>query len=58
MAPSAHNAHHWRFIVLPDGGLKQRLAETMAEDWGRDLREDGLPSEECERFTEASIKAS
>jgi F420 biosynthesis protein FbiB-like protein len=55
-APSAHNAQPWRFIVVTDHNLKHRLAEAMAEEWDKDLREDGISREERERSTEASIR--
>jgi coenzyme F420-0:L-glutamate ligase/coenzyme F420-1:gamma-L-glutamate ligase len=55
-APSAHNAQPWRFIVIMDNGLKKKLAEAMAEDWEKDLKEDRLMFEDRKRLTEASIK--
>ena len=55
LAPSAHNAQPWRFIVVSDQKVKQRLAEAMAEKWDRDLSEDGSPPEDRERLTKASI---
>lgn len=55
-APSAHNAQPWRFIVIGDPKVRQRLAQAMADEWDKDLREDGLPREDRERLTKASIK--
>jgi F420 biosynthesis protein FbiB-like protein len=55
-APSAHNAQPWRFIFVADHDVKRRLAEAMAEEWDKDLKEDGLSREDRERLTEASIK--
>jgi coenzyme F420-0:L-glutamate ligase/coenzyme F420-1:gamma-L-glutamate ligase len=55
-APSAHNAQPWRFIVVMDNGLKKKLAEAMAEDWDKDLKEDRLIFEDRKHLTEASIK--
>lgn len=55
-APSAHNAQPWRFIAVKDPKVKQRLAEAMAEEWDKDLRADGVPFEDRERLTKASIK--
>lgn len=55
-APSAHNAQPWRFIVIADQKVKQRLAEAMADEWDKDLFKDGLPSEDRERLTRASVK--
>lgn len=37
-APSAHNSQPWRFVILAEGDLRQRLAEAM----GARLREDRL----------------
>lgn len=55
-SPSAHNAQPWRFIVIRKTEIKQRLAEAMADEWDKDLREDGLPLQERERLTKASIE--
>ncbi|HNK64298.1 MAG TPA: nitroreductase family protein [Anaerolineales bacterium] len=45
-APSAHNRQPWRFIVLTDPRAKERLSNSMGEEFQRDLEKDGLPSEE------------
>jgi len=55
-APSAHNAQPWRFVVIKDPKVKETLAEAMAKEWSKDLRKDGLPPEDHERLTKASIK--
>jgi F420 biosynthesis protein FbiB-like protein len=44
-APSAHNRQPWRFCVLTDLAIKTQLADAMAADFERDLRQDGVPSE-------------
>ena len=44
-APSAHNRQPWRFVMLIDSSVKQKLADTMAVDFERDLTADGLPPE-------------
>ena len=60
-APSAHNAQPWRFIVLADASVKQKLADAMAEAWAVDLARDGLTveaekrAERVERFADAPI---
>jgi F420 biosynthesis protein FbiB-like protein len=41
-APSAHNRQPWRFCVVTDEQVKQRLSERMGEQWRRDLGVDGL----------------
>lgn len=38
LAPSAHNAQSWRFVVVERPEMKRRLAEAMAARWERDLR--------------------
>jgi coenzyme F420-0:L-glutamate ligase/coenzyme F420-1:gamma-L-glutamate ligase len=55
-APSAHNAQPWRFIVISNPRVKRRLAEAMAYEWDKDLKEEGLQLEERELLTKASIK--
>ena len=54
-APSAHNAQPWRFIVISDLKIKQRLAETMAHEWDKDLIESGFSEEERKQLIRASI---
>jgi coenzyme F420-0:L-glutamate ligase / coenzyme F420-1:gamma-L-glutamate ligase len=48
-APSAHNAQPWRFIVLSDSAVKQRLAEEMAACWAEDLAKEGKTIDASER---------
>jgi len=48
-APSAHNSQPWRFIVICDPALKQKLAYTMTEAWAADLTRDGLTVDEDKR---------
>jgi len=55
-APSAHNAQPWRFIEVRDPKVKHGLAEAMAEEWNKDLGDDGLSSEDRMCLIEASIK--
>jgi F420 biosynthesis protein FbiB-like protein len=55
-APSAHNAQPWRFIVLIDDGLKQELAETMADAWRVDMIKDGASIEVRENTATASVE--
>jgi coenzyme F420-0:L-glutamate ligase / coenzyme F420-1:gamma-L-glutamate ligase len=60
-APSAHNSQPWRFIVVCDPAVKQKLALAMAEAWAADLAKDGLTVEEdkrqerVERFANAPV---
>lgn len=47
-APSAHNRQPWRFVVLTDSSVKQKLADAMAVDFERDLTADGISPEKIE----------
>lgn len=40
-APSPHGRQPWRFVVLTQQELKQRLAEQMGETWRANLQMDG-----------------
>ncbi|MCB0115822.1 MAG: nitroreductase family protein [Caldilineaceae bacterium] len=40
-APSAHNRQPWRFCVVTDDEVKQRLSERMSAQWRQDLGHDG-----------------
>ncbi len=44
-APSAHNRQPWRFAVVSDPSVKERLARAMGERLAEDLRRDGVPEE-------------
>lgn len=63
LAPSAHNAQPWRFIILQESSVKRRLAEAMGIEFQQDLEQDGvLPeiietrvADSVERFSNAPI---
>jgi len=55
-APSAHNAQPWRFIVIRDSTLKQRLADDMAVRWDEDMSKNGIPEEHRESLIKASVE--
>ncbi len=55
-APSAHNAQPWRFIVMQDSALKQKLAKAMASRWHRDMNKNGVPKEQRESLIKASVE--
>jgi coenzyme F420-0:L-glutamate ligase/coenzyme F420-1:gamma-L-glutamate ligase len=55
-APSAHNAQPWRFIVIRDSALKQKLAEDMASRWDEDLRKNRILREHRESLIKASVE--
>ncbi len=48
-APSAHNRQPWRFCVVTDAAVQQRLAAAMSAQWRQDLQADGVPAAEIER---------
>ena len=48
-APSAHNRQPWRFAVVMDPAIKQKLADAMTLEFQRDLENDGLPPEEIRK---------
>jgi coenzyme F420-0:L-glutamate ligase/coenzyme F420-1:gamma-L-glutamate ligase len=45
-APSAHNRQPWRFAVIDDSDIKERLAEAMNAVLRADLAADGLPPDQ------------
>src|SRR6185436_9922865 len=50
-APSAHNRQPWRFAVVTDLSVKQKLADAMASEFERDLEKDKLPQTEIKKRT-------
>jgi coenzyme F420-0:L-glutamate ligase / coenzyme F420-1:gamma-L-glutamate ligase len=52
--PSAHNRQPWRFVIVTDFSVKTTLADTMAEDFERDLLRDGVAPEKIQ----AQVKRS
>jgi len=48
-APSAHNRQPWRFCVVTDGAVKERLSQQMGAQWRRDLQVDGADPAFIER---------
>ena len=55
-APSAHNAQPWRFIVIQDSALKQKLAKAMASRWDRDMNKNGVSREQRESLIKTSVE--
>lgn len=53
-APSAHNRQPWRFCVVTDLSVKQKLADAMAIEFERDLENDQLPQPEIQKRTKRS----
>jgi F420 biosynthesis protein FbiB-like protein len=48
-APSAHNRQPWRFVIVTDLSVKQKLADAMAVEFERDLNNDQLPQPEIQK---------
>ncbi|HVX29071.1 MAG TPA: nitroreductase family protein, partial [Nitrolancea sp.] len=44
-APSPHGTQPWRFAVLQDRDVRERLADAMAESWQTNLDMDGQDPE-------------
>lgn len=55
-APSAHNAQPWRFIVLRDEKLKEKLLEEMGFKWVKDLEKNGVNYDEALEIVKESNK--
>lgn len=53
-APSAHNRQPWRFCVVTDVSVKQKLADAMAIEFKHDLEQDQLPPTEIQKRTKRS----
>jgi coenzyme F420-0:L-glutamate ligase / coenzyme F420-1:gamma-L-glutamate ligase len=53
-APSAHNRQPWRFVVLTDLSVKELLADTMADEFQRDLERDNTPPETISKLVKRS----
>ncbi len=54
-APSAHNAQPWRYIIVDEPNTKKVLSEAMAEEWNKDLRNDGIDSKLRKKLTTDSV---
>ena len=55
-APSAHNRQPWRFAVLSDSLVKEKLIDAMEAEFVKDLRRDKLPPQEVEKRVQRSRK--
>lgn len=53
-APSAHNRQPWRFAVIKQLAIKQKMAAKMGQSLRKDLEEDGLSSELIQRDIDRS----
>jgi coenzyme F420-0:L-glutamate ligase/coenzyme F420-1:gamma-L-glutamate ligase len=53
-APSAHNRQPWRWAVVETEAIRQALADAMAIDFMRDLRQDGVAEETIMAMAERS----
>ena len=55
-APSAHNRQPWRFVVISDSLIKEKLIDAMEAEFVKDLRRDKLPTQEIEKRVQRSRK--
>jgi len=55
-AANAHNAQPWRFVIITDEDVKNRLVDEMAAEWRRDLEEDGLPPDKIEKIIKTAAE--
>jgi coenzyme F420-0:L-glutamate ligase/coenzyme F420-1:gamma-L-glutamate ligase len=53
LAPSAHNAQHWRFAVITKAEDKLRFAERMGIDYRKSLLAEGMSAEAVENRADA-----
>ncbi|MEM4352641.1 MAG: nitroreductase family protein, partial [Candidatus Caldarchaeum sp.] len=51
-AANAHGCQPWRFVVVGDEGVKERLLEEMGRDWLEDLTGDGMEPGKAEKIVE------
>ena len=49
LAPAPHHTRPWRFLIVSQGELRERLAGQMAEAWRTDLLRDGASEARIER---------
>ncbi|MCS6770263.1 MAG: nitroreductase family protein [Candidatus Caldarchaeum sp.] len=57
-AANAHGCQPWRFVVVSDPEVREKLLEEMGKDWLRDLLGDGLTVDKAEKIVEASKNRS
>src|SRR5689334_20301581 len=55
-SPSAHNRQPWRFVVLQDFAVKERLALAMGARLRADLERDHLPEDVIAKETSRSYE--
>ena len=55
-APSPHNSEPWRFVVLRESAVRERLADAMGTRWVEDLSGDGWTPEAIARELRISRK--
>lgn len=55
-APSAHNAQPWRFVVITDENVRDRLLEEMSAEWKEDLLRDGMDTKTIRNILNAGLE--
>lgn len=48
-APAPHHSEPWRFVLVDDPARRDRLLDTMSDEWVADLRADGFDDLAVER---------
>ena len=56
LAPSAHNRQPWRYLLVQEAALKERLANVMGERLAEDRRRDGDPEHDVQRDVSRSFQ--
>lgn len=57
-AANAHNSQPWRFILILDPDVKNRLLDEMGREWVEDLLADGIDRDKALRIVESSNSRS
>lgn len=57
-AANAHGYQPWRFVVVDDESVKERLLDEMGRDWLEDLTGDGMERSKAEKIVEISKNRS
>ncbi|MCS7137714.1 MAG: nitroreductase family protein [Candidatus Caldarchaeum sp.] len=53
-AANAHNSQPWRFVIVSDREIKEKLLEEMGREWLEDLLADGIEREKALKIVESS----
>ncbi len=56
LGPNAHNSQPWKFIVLKNKTMKEKLIKKMGEKYSNDLLKEGKSLEETNKIVNHSFK--